>query len=253
MLILGVMIPVGRSRRVHAGVRIGVLGRRRERTVRSRRSGDEQEGIVWMQLGRVLNEFDRPVSNEISEVVGMVIVAMFFNDAVEAHQIIVVFGNSDEPHPIVPAGRYVTGSTGFVESILIKIFAKISRSIAGLFDVGSVCTLLGNGLPIIGGGTVAGDRIIQCTVIVYVVAGEVGRTRRAADWSAHKGVREKDLLYIRKRDRTEGRGLATHAVKLSFLTLQLYLSLRYRCFSQIFMYPLLSHELSRFCHWFQSS
>ena len=125
----------------------------------------------------------------------MVIVAMFFNDAVEAHRIIVVFGVSDEPHPIVPARWYVSRSiiTRFVESILIKIFAKIARSIAGLFDVGSICTLLGTGLPIIGGGTVAGDRIIQCTVIVYVVAGEVGRTRRAADWCAYEGVREKDL------------------------------------------------------------
>ena len=185
--------PIRRSRRFSPSIRLSVLRRWSERRMRCRSGGHQQEGRIRIFTDCLPNEVHRRIGDQVGEIVIGVIVTVFDLHAIFTNTVVVVFRVTDQTHPLVPAWRDMLHSTGLFVGVCVQILAEVCGVIPCFLGVCRVGLLLGSTLPS-ERAAVALERIVDSSVVVDVVSGEIGGARWTADRCVDEGVGEEDSL-----------------------------------------------------------
>ena len=176
-------------------VNMRVLRSRGEGTMWGGRGSYQQERSSGMLLCCVVYKLNRRVCDQIGEIVLRVVVTMHFIHALIADVVVIVFGVSDKSKPSVPAfwNVFYARSSGFLKSILVKVLSDVSSLISRLLSECGVGAFLRSRHPALR-SAVSSQTVVDRSVVVDVVSGEIGGARWTADRCVNEGVGEEDPL-----------------------------------------------------------
>ena len=140
----------------------------------------------------MLEEGYTVVSDEIGEVIFIVVVSVFYDFAVKVETVVVEASVADKCHPLVPAGRNV------VAVVLVQVLAKVPRPVPSSGEVRSEGTVLVLRPPVPRAAVLV---VSVDVVVVNVETSKQGTATRATHWRRHESVGERCALVCEKASR----------------------------------------------------